>query len=250
MELLCRRMDEDGLEVEREGHAQLAGRPIPARRQWTPLGRALTVAGDNWTLLIAVQLQGGRLRVSELRSRLAGVSTGVLDRYLRQMASAGLLTRTRFREMPPRVELELTDAGRELLPIAAALARWGLRRAWSEPEDGEQVDIHALLRLLPVLLAGPTGLPDADIELILHEGVAESRYHYLLREGRLLPTDRPLGAAPSVRIRGDSEAWRAALGPEVRSERLRVGGEQAIARALLEALHRPDPPARAEGEVA
>ena len=58
---------------------------------------------------------------------------GLLDRYLQRMAAAGLVTRSRYREMPPRVEIELTDAGRELLPAAAALARWALRRAWSLP---------------------------------------------------------------------------------------------------------------------
>jgi DNA-binding HxlR family transcriptional regulator len=54
-------------------------------------------------------------------------SAGVLDRHLQQMVTLGLLLRRRFKEMPPRVEISLTEAGRELLPIADALARWGVK---------------------------------------------------------------------------------------------------------------------------
>jgi DNA-binding HxlR family transcriptional regulator len=226
---------------------------LPSRRQWTPLGRALSVVGDNWTLIIALQLASGRTRLAELRSRLAGVSPGVLDRYLQQMAAAGLLTRTRFREMPPRVELELTQAGRELVPIAEALARWGLRRAWSEPEQGEQVDIDALLRLLPVLIAAGAGLPDANIELILHEDAAESRYRFTARSGQVLPATPAEGEsehAAMVRIRGDRPAWARALGPEADTGLLRLGGDRSIGRLLLEALHQHDLAAETGSQVA
>jgi DNA-binding HxlR family transcriptional regulator len=123
-----------------------------AHRQWTPLARALAAAGDSWTLAIAAELAPGRMRLSTLRGRLAGVSAGLLDRYLQRMARAGLITRSRYREMPPRVEIELTDAGRELLPVASALARWGLRRAWSPPRSEERVDVEALICQLPLLL--------------------------------------------------------------------------------------------------
>ncbi len=60
-----------------------------AHRQWTPLARALAVAGDSWTLAIAAELAPGRMRLSSLRARLAGVSAGLLDRYLQRMAGAG-----------------------------------------------------------------------------------------------------------------------------------------------------------------
>jgi DNA-binding HxlR family transcriptional regulator len=46
---------------------------------------------------------------------------------MQHMVILGLVSRQRFREMPPRVEIELTDWGRELVPIAAGLARWGMR---------------------------------------------------------------------------------------------------------------------------
>ena len=214
---------------------------MPARRQWTPLGRALTVAGDNWTLIIAMQLAPGRTRLSHLRDRLAGVSAGVLDRYLYRMASAGLITRTRFREMPPRVEIELTDSGRELLPIAGALARWGVRRAWSAPRQGEQVDIDALFRLLPLLLEEEAGLPDSTVELTLRESTGSPKHLLRLHGGRVQPdSEHPGLATPTATIEGDRAAWMAALGPHVDCSQLRLGGNQALARKILAAI--PGPP--------
>jgi DNA-binding HxlR family transcriptional regulator len=95
--------------------------------QWSPLARALDATGDRWTLSIVLALAGDPQRPVQLRHRLPGISAGVLDRHLQQMVTLGLLLRRRFKEMPPRVEISLTDAGRELLPIADALARWGVK---------------------------------------------------------------------------------------------------------------------------
>jgi DNA-binding HxlR family transcriptional regulator len=104
-----------------------ADRPQPHRYyQQVALARALSAAGDRWTLLIALALVRRPQRPVELRRRLpGGISAGVLDRHLQQMVALGLLLRRRFKEMPPRVEFALTETGRELLPSARALARWG-----------------------------------------------------------------------------------------------------------------------------
>jgi DNA-binding HxlR family transcriptional regulator len=108
--------------------AAAAEQPQPrSHSQRIELARALSATGDRWTLLIALALAGRPRRPVELRQGLPGISAGVLDRHLQQMVALGLLLRSRFKEMPPRVELALTEAGRELLPIARALARWGAK---------------------------------------------------------------------------------------------------------------------------
>lgn len=213
---------------------------MPAHRQWTPLARALTVVGDNWTLMIAVQLAPGRTRLSELRQRLAGVSAGVLDRYLQRMASAGLITRTRFREMPLRVEVELTEAGRELLPIASALARWGRGRAWSEPTPGEEVDLGALLQ--PLLLASRLDLPDTTVELAMLMPRGKSRHLLEVRGGRstLAHANGSGPRAAEVRIAGKREAWVRALGPQHDYGLLELSGRRRLAKRVLEALRQAD----------
>lgn len=212
---------------------------MPANRQWTPLGRALTVTGDNWTLVIALQLACGRTRLSQLRERLAGVSAGVLDRYVRQMAAAGLVTRTRFREMPPRVEIELTESGRELVPIAGALARWGLRRAWTAPQRGEHVDLDALMRLLPVLLEEESDLPPGIVEVRVEEPTAPIRHRFVVRGERLQELPADSGVPPTASLAGDRAAWTAALGPDGERQQVTVGGDEQLARRILAGLPRP-----------
>jgi DNA-binding HxlR family transcriptional regulator len=222
-----------------------------ARRAWTPLNRALTAAGDRWTLTIALALAPGRMRVTQLQKRLSGVSAGVLERHLHQMVALGLMTRTRFKEMPPRVELELTDAGRELLPVAAALARWGTRYLWSAPREGERVDLDALLRLLPVLLAGETNLPDGSLQALVSNADPPIQQLYRVEDGRLridersddrhgtdvLPeeSERTTDRA-SASVEGDADAWIAALGPTGDCAQLRFDGDERLARHILDAL--------------
>jgi DNA-binding HxlR family transcriptional regulator len=222
--------------VEHKGeHSRTAAAPrSPTHRQWTPLARGLIATGDHWTLAIALQLAPGAVRLTRLRDRLPGISTGVLDRYLQQMVALGLLSRTRFREMPPRVELELTDSGRELLPIAAALARWGMRHVWSEPRVGEQIDVSALLRMLPVLLEEEMDLPDGILETVLEDPEQAIRHVFQIECGQLRATDGS-DHVPSARVAGHTDAWIAALGPACDYERLRFSGDEELARSVLDA---------------
>lgn len=216
---------------------------LPAHRQWTPLGRALASAGDNWTLIIVAELAAGRTRLASLRERLAGVSAGVLARQLHRMERRGLLTRARFREMPPRVELELTEAGWALLPIAAALAGWGLRFAWSAPLSGEQLDVAALLRQRSVLSPEPLELELAPFTLRLTVGSPPSRSGQLLeaRDGLLLAATGSSPERAAVTISGERGAWLRALGPERDTTGLALGGALPLGEQVLAAIGRsPD----------
>jgi DNA-binding HxlR family transcriptional regulator len=178
------------------------GPRLPAHRRWTPLGRALEATGDHWTLAIVTALADGRLRLTHLKAALPGVSAGLLDRYVRRMVALKLISRTRIRERPPRVEVELTDTGRELVPIAAELARWGMRRMWSAPQDGEHVDLDALLRLLPALVEGDH--PGAHLPPRTHRGQRRGV------GGRPRPGGQPQTAAHQRRGRAGEAAARGA----------------------------------------
>lgn len=206
-------------------------------RSWTPLARALAAAGDDWTLMIVLALAPGRMRLRQLQSALPGVSTGVLERYVQQMTSLGLLSRWRFREMPPRVELELTPAGLELVPIAAALSRWGLRHVWTEARERESVDIGALLHQLPVLLE-ESQLPDGTLEVVAGRKRDEQvRLIYSIRGGRLSMNE---GEEPEITatVAGGRSAWIAALGPAGDRSGLRLSGDESLGGAVLEVLYR------------
>jgi DNA-binding HxlR family transcriptional regulator len=221
--------------------------PARALRAWTPLARALAVTGDRWTLSIAVALAPGRMRLTHLHKCLPGISTGVLERGLQQMVALGLVTRTRFKEMPPRVELELTDAGHELLPIAAALARWGKRHMWSAPREDERVDLDVLLRLLPALVAEQTpppaagGLSEGLLEVLVTDTDPPIRYRYRAKDGRLSVDERLADPPedPSAGIHGDAAAWVVALGPGGDYSRLRLIGDERLAKGVLARLPGP-----------
>lgn len=209
--------------------------PARALRAWTPLARALTATGDHWTLSIVLALAPGRMRLTHLHKRLPGISTGVLERGLQQMVTLGLVTRTRFKEMPPRVELELTDAGRELLPVAGALARWGMRHMWSPPHEHERVDLDVLLRLLPTLATEQASLPDGVLEIVVTDVNPPVRYRYEVKDGGLHTADGP-GDTAAAAVRGDANAWVAALGPSADYSRLRLTGDERLAKAVLTGL--------------
>ena len=99
--------------------------PPPKRHpynQWSPDARALDLVGDKWTLLIIRDLAAGPRRFVELQRVLPGISTEQLRSRLNRMVADGLLTRQRYREVPPRVDYELTERAREVLPVVGALA--------------------------------------------------------------------------------------------------------------------------------
>ncbi|MEU8547569.1 helix-turn-helix domain-containing protein [Streptomyces roseoverticillatus] len=100
-----------------------------SREQQTPdycaIETAMEVLGGRWKLAILKQLLGGTRRFSELQRALPRITQRMLTRQLREMEADGLLTRTVYREVPPRVEYALTEAGRSLDAIAGRLDTWG-----------------------------------------------------------------------------------------------------------------------------
>lgn len=90
-----------------------------------PVETTLTLIGDKWKVLILRELLGGTKRFGELKKSINGVSQKVLTAQLRAMENSGLLTRTVYAEVPPRVEYGLTELGQSLSPILDALSAWG-----------------------------------------------------------------------------------------------------------------------------
>ena len=88
---------------------------------------ALAVVGAKWTLLILHHLMDGPKRFGELHRLIPAASPKMLTARLRALEQLGLVTRSAYAEIPPRVDYELTDAGRGLQPIVDSLAKWGQR---------------------------------------------------------------------------------------------------------------------------
>jgi len=84
----------------------------------------LDLVGDKWTLYIIVTLKDGPVRFNELRRQIDGISQRMLTINLRGLERNGLVKRTLFPTIPPRVEYELTQMGRTLLVPVMALVMW------------------------------------------------------------------------------------------------------------------------------
>lgn len=90
-----------------------------------PVETTLLMISDKWKVLILRDLMPGTKRFGELKKSIGHVSQKVLTTQLRQMEESGLLTRTVYAEVPPRVEYSLTELGHSLKPILDAMWTWG-----------------------------------------------------------------------------------------------------------------------------
>ena len=86
----------------------------------------LARVGDKWTVLVVSTLGDGPRRFNELRRALGSISQRMLTLTLRGLERDGLVTRTVFPTVPPRVDYELTDLGRSLLEPVKGLGAWAL----------------------------------------------------------------------------------------------------------------------------
>lgn len=90
-----------------------------------PVTTTVSVIGSKWKLLIIRNLLVRPWRFNELRSSLEGISQKVLTDSLRSMEADGIITRTVYPEVPPRVEYALSELGESLRPILDAMKLWG-----------------------------------------------------------------------------------------------------------------------------
>ena len=116
--------------------AEKPARELPA----CPVETTLMLISDKWKVLILRDLMPGTKRFSELKRSVGHVTQKVLTAQLRQMEESGLVARTVYPEVPPRVEYSLTELGRSLKPVLDAMWNWGenykLKNAVSQQKNG------------------------------------------------------------------------------------------------------------------
>src|SRR5438270_9352708 len=207
--------------------------PRPKRHpydQWSPDARALDLVGDKWTLLIVRDLAAGPRRFVELQRVLPGISTEQLRSRLNRMVADEMLTRKRYREVPPRVEYKLTERARRLMPVLGALARWGYEWAWGPPRESETVDLGAIFRLAPGLIQ-PNGSA-GTVQLTVGDGHEELSYCCALTPEGAKVEERPPDE-PDARVHGTAQDWVRALLPERDYAGLKITGNTQLAEKLL-----------------
>ncbi|MCD1619021.1 winged helix-turn-helix transcriptional regulator [Salipiger manganoxidans] len=86
---------------------------------------AISLIDGKWKCVILFHLTDGTMRFSELRRAIPGVTQRTLTNQLRELEADGLIRREVFAQVPPKVEYSLSDLGRSMTPVLAALKAWG-----------------------------------------------------------------------------------------------------------------------------
>lgn len=85
----------------------------------------LSVMGGTWKPIILFHLLQGKKRFSELSRTIGAITQRMLTLQLRELEEAGIVVRTVYAEVPPRVDYELTELGHSLQPVLLAMRQWG-----------------------------------------------------------------------------------------------------------------------------
>lgn len=162
--------------------------------QYCPISRAVEILGERWSLLILRDLLIGYNRFNELARAAPGLSRTLLSKRLRQFERAGLVVHDDDR-------YELTEAGRDLLPILWAFGEWGAKWAFGEPRE-EELDPEVLAWWMHSRL--DTGLLDGERTVLQLRFDDDPRPFWLLveRSGTSVCTVDP-GFEVDVVIRSD-----------------------------------------------
>jgi len=90
-----------------------------------PVATTVQLIGSKWKLLILRNLLVRPWRFNELRVSLEGISQRILTKSLREMESDGIIVRTAYPEVPPRVEYSLSELGESMRPVLDSMQLWG-----------------------------------------------------------------------------------------------------------------------------
>ena len=107
------------------------------------VSEVLARVGDKWTVLVVSELGGGPKRFNEIRRALGSISQRMLTLTLRSLERDGLVTRTVFPTIPPRVDYELTKLGRSLLEPVNGLGLWARQNRSAIEKARERFDAGA-----------------------------------------------------------------------------------------------------------
>lgn len=111
-----------------------------------PTRAVLDRVGDKWTVLVVLVLRDGPRRFSQVRDQIGGVAPKVLTQTLRRLERDGIVTRTVFPEIPPRVEYALTPLGRSLEHPIRVISGWAEENMPAVTRARESYDLATAAR--------------------------------------------------------------------------------------------------------
>jgi DNA-binding HxlR family transcriptional regulator len=204
---------------------------------------ALDLVGERWALLIVRELVFGAKRFTDLRAGLPGISPNVLTLRLEELEQASVLRRRRL--LPPAATsvYELTDWGRELVPILLALGRWGARSPLLA--EGLPVSTASLMMSLQAMFNAERA---GDAVGTVGFELGDERFHASVGADGLVLA-RGEAEAPDARLAGSTPALAEVIyGGRKLRDALKAGdlaleGDKAWARRFLTFFPLPEPAA-------
>jgi len=189
---------------------------VPARKTYADLGdacataHALDVVGDRWSLIIVRELMLGPRRFADLQSAVVGITPAVLTERLRHLEQTGVAERVTLEDLAGTRAYGLTEWGRGLEDVMAALGRWAHGSAGFPVEGGSMTQDGAIVAMRTMTPPSPRAPRPVELGLRLVDArrpAAGVRRYRLRWRQRSLELAEGVAEAPDAVVTGDSTAW-------------------------------------------
>lgn len=202
--------------------------------QYCAIARALDIVGERWTLLVVRELLTGPKRFKDLLEGLPGIGTNLLTTRLKDLERYGVVRRTTLPPPAASKVYELTELGRSLEPVIAALGRWGLEFLDTPDREDDLRPAWAVVAMRSALKQeAARGLQET-----YEFRIDKEAFHLRIKDGEV---EALQGSAvdPELVVRGSTQAFLALVAGQLEpaealeSGEIRIEGEQeTLARCL------------------
>jgi DNA-binding HxlR family transcriptional regulator len=203
--------------------------------------QGLDIVGERWTLLVVRELLLGPKRFTDLRGGLPGISTNILADRLETLELSGVVRRRTLPAPAASKVYELTDWGRDLEQVVAAIGRWGVRSPWRSEEDAIGVD-GLMVSFRTMFDPEAAGDLDASYEVVL----GGQAFGIEVEDGSIR-VYRGAPADPDARIEADVDTLAdlvyegGDLDEALRSGDVEIEGDRPAVERLLGLFQLPEP---------
>jgi DNA-binding HxlR family transcriptional regulator len=150
------------------------------------IGRAMSLVGESWSILILRDLAQGLSQYEEFRKNL-GISPSMLSKRLNELTEACLIKKTLYQDNPPRYAYSLTPRGEDFLPVIATLLAFGNKHASPNGIDTQLMHSETHRRIDPIVVDERTGEPLNFKQIVFGGGPANSEKKIATLKRRNLP---------------------------------------------------------------
>lgn len=202
--------------------------------QYCAIARALDIVGERWTLLVVRELLTGPKRFKDLLEGLPGIGTNLLTTRLKDLERYGVVRRTTLPPPAASKVYELTELGRSLEPVIAALGRWGLEFLDTPDREDDLRPAWAVVAMRSALKQeAARGLQET-----YEFRIDKEAFHLRIKDGEVEALQGP-AVDPELVVRGSTQAFLSLVAGQLEpaealeSGEIRIEGEQeTLARCL------------------